>query len=122
MENVLKLNLKIKQDIKVLKMTEKKEKPEAEMTDLEYLQHSKEVFEDMLTKNLERIKAIQKDIAEVQADIKNMTNERLIKASMNAHNQLAMEKGQRLKQVKEIRADLIHVRSIMKILRNKGKK
>jgi len=36
-------------------MTEKKEKSEAEMTDLEYLEKSKQVFEDMLTKNYDRI-------------------------------------------------------------------
>jgi len=97
-------------------MSKEKPKPE-KMTDLEYLEASKQVFEDMLTKNYDRLKIIKKDLEEVQEDISRMTNQNLKKASMNAFNQLSKEKRQRLNQVKEVRNDLVHVRSIIKTLK-----
>lgn len=98
------------------------EKTEAEMTDLEYLRHSKLFLEDVQEKSLERVRTIQEEIKELQENITNITSEKLRKAATSVHNQLAIERRQLLDQIKRARVDLAHVTSIHKKLRDKGKK
>jgi len=104
-------------------MSKKEEtKDESKMTSLEFLQHSLEFNEKMHQDALKRAKEISDDMKSLQEDIKIIKTDRLRQAAASVHNQLVMERKQLLDRIKDARVNVDHIRSIIKQLRNKGKK
>ena len=108
-------------------MEEKKEQPkpqktEAEMNDVEYLEHSQQYFEEEIENAQAQVKILKEQITLLQGDIKVIQADRLKKGAMKVHNQLTMQNRAELNKIKQYRVDLAHVKSILKTLRGMNKK
>lgn len=101
---------------------EKNEKTEAEMTDLEYLQHTIDVLSDAEERTRKELVDVSAEIKMLQEDIQAIQTERLKKAAMSVHNQLVAGRKSARDRLKAIRVDLKHARSIHKTVRGKVRK